>query len=247
MKLLYVLVLLIFIVLDSFSQDIIFKKNNSDSIKCRIIEDKITSLRYKLNNSNDTTIYEIKQNDYDYYVDKPDELNDVVSSVKSIESTNENLKDGFKTDFGIGLGLDYSGIFGVKYTFFPIKYAAVFISVGYMNVDAGYNVGLQLNILPYGTEFNLRPHIKFMYGANSSIHINGASQYNKVYYGYTYGGGFEFRFGRFKDVGFDIDFSVPLRSNDFVKDYNKILNNKTIIVYNYPPKLTIGIGFHIQL
>lgn len=233
-----------FIVLESYSQDVIYLKNN-DSIKCRIIEDKITYLRYKLNNSTDTAVYEIRQNDYDYYVDNKDELKTEIPPFKYDE--NVHKKEGVKSDFGIGFGLDYSGIVGVKYAFLPINYAAIFMSIGYMNVDAGYNVGLQLYILPYSSEFNVRPHFKFMYGANASIHIIGASKYDKVYYGYTYGGGVEFRFGKFKDIGFDLDICIPVRSNEFEEDYDNILKNKTIKFYNDPPTVTIGAGFHVQL
>ena len=56
----------LFIFFNLFSQDLIFLSN--DTIKCKILEDSITYLRYKVFNSNDTSIYKISQSDYNYYV-----------------------------------------------------------------------------------------------------------------------------------------------------------------------------------
>lgn len=57
--------------------DIIYLKNKSDSILCKIVEDNITSITYKTLNPFDTTIHEIYQRDYEYYT-----LNRVQTIVK---------------------------------------------------------------------------------------------------------------------------------------------------------------------
>ncbi len=48
------------------SQDLIFYNNAKDTIKCKIIKDKVKYIEYKLNNDS-ITVYKIYQEQYDYY------------------------------------------------------------------------------------------------------------------------------------------------------------------------------------
>jgi hypothetical protein len=69
MKIIFVYLLLINLTaLNLFSQDLIILKNTNDTIKCKIIEDKIIILKYKLYNSKDTSIYQIGIDKVDNYI-----------------------------------------------------------------------------------------------------------------------------------------------------------------------------------
>lgn len=245
MKAYKLFVLLNFIAFSAICQDIIILKNNSDSIKCRIIEDKITYLRYTLANTNDTTIYEIKQSDYDYFIDKPDEFKVVDKEGKKVPENNKPIKNGLHADFGLGIGLDYGGLFGVKFTILPIEYLSLFCSFGYQFISPGVNFGVQIHIIPYNSENAVRPHLKTMYGTNSIIIMNGAPQLNKTYMGFTPGVGVEFRFGHEKRKGFDVDLCMPIRSDEFNTDFNQIKNNP-IYTISSPTLLTISVGYHSE-
>ena len=71
----FVNILIIIILISSrlLSQDLIFIKN--DTIKCQIISDSITFLKYKIFNSLDTTNYKISQSDYEYYIKNSNQNN----------------------------------------------------------------------------------------------------------------------------------------------------------------------------
>lgn len=66
MKTFFIIISIISIQYSLFAQDRIILKN-ADTIKCKIIEDKIVYLKYKLFNTQDTSIYQINQDLYDYY------------------------------------------------------------------------------------------------------------------------------------------------------------------------------------
>ena len=51
-----------------------------------------------------------------------------------------------------------------------------------------------------------------MYGCNSIIAVDGADEYDKVYKGFTVGLGFEFRFGKKKMNGLDLDLKRTLEN-----------------------------------
>ncbi len=51
-----------------FAQDYIILKGNKDTLRCYIVEDKITSIDYKSIDNKDTTIYNIKYKQYECYI-----------------------------------------------------------------------------------------------------------------------------------------------------------------------------------
>lgn len=67
MKIIFKIITLFLFFNNAFSQDLIILGNN-DTIKCKIIEDKVSFLTYKLVNSSDSSIHQINQTEYDYYL-----------------------------------------------------------------------------------------------------------------------------------------------------------------------------------
>lgn len=147
-------------------------------------------------------------------------------------------------DFGIGLGLDYGGVLGIQIGVAPIKHLTFFAAFGYDLIQVGWQVGIKGLFLPKTTKHTFRPLLKAMYGCNSVIVVDGFSEYDKVYKGFTVGAGLELRFGKKKKNGFDLDLNVPLRTPDFWEDYNTMQNDPNIEVTTGPQPIAFSMGFH---
>lgn len=151
-----------------------------------------------------------------------------------------------KFDIGFGFGTDYGGLVGVKVVYSPIKYLSVFASGGYYLIGLGGEVGVSGYILPRTTQRVFRPYGKLMYGANRVIEIDGASQYNKIYFGFTPGLGVEFRFGKMKKHGMNLDVNYPISSTKFKEDYD-YLKHSTFVDIGPVQPITISFGYHLVL
>lgn len=147
-------------------------------------------------------------------------------------------------DLGIGFGLDYGGLLGVQVGYVPLKYLTIFAAGGYYIIQMGWQLGIKTPFIAKNSENPFRPYLKAMYGNNSIIIVDGASYYDKVYTGFTIGFGLEFRMGKKKQNGFDIELNVPLRSPDFWEDWNEVKDDPYVGVTQDPLPFTISIGFH---
>lgn len=147
-------------------------------------------------------------------------------------------------DFGLGFGLDYGGLLGFQFGVTPIKHLTFFGSVGYYLLQVGWNFGMKGLLTPKSTRHAVRPYFKAMYGSNSIIIADGTEKYDKIYKGVTVGLGFEFRFGKKKMNGLDLDLNVPLRSGEFWYDFNTMKNDPTMEVTQGPMPVAFSIGYH---
>jgi hypothetical protein len=149
-----------------------------------------------------------------------------------------------KFDLGVGFGLDYGGLLGVQAGFIPLKHLVLFGTAGYYVIGFGWQAGLKGMFLPETAKHVFRPFLKASYGTNSIIIVDGTDKYDKIYTGFTVGFGMEFRFGKKKKNGFDIDLNVPLRSPDFWDDFNAMKNDPTLEITMEPIPVAYSIGFH---
>lgn len=238
------------------SQDLIIYNNSYDTIKCKIIKDKIKYLEYKL--ENDSNIYKIYQDQYDFYFQKNETVkkkeliipdNNVSSNSDSIKSNLQNpylpkkktTKPIYpKASIGSGMGLDYGGVIGGRLTVLPIQNASFFLGFGYNLLNIGLNIGGILRIAPNQV---VCPHIGGMYGYNSVIIVKGASNYNETYYGASLSFGLEFRTKKLKNY-ISIAVIIPFRSENFEKDLRLLRQNPNIIINNEPSEALFSIGYH---
>lgn len=144
-----------------------------------------------------------------------------------------------KMNIGLGIGLDYGGI-GGRVTFLPLQRLAVFGGIGYALVDFGYNVGTQFRFAPDRT---VCPTVGLMYGYNGVIKVQGATRYDKVYYGPSVSGGIEIHFGG-RDNFMNIELVVPFRSKEFQDDWDHIKQQSNISVESDPLPIAFSIGYH---
>lgn len=149
-------------------------------------------------------------------------------------------------DIGAGFGLDYGGLLGFQLTYTPIKHLGVVVSAGYHLVSFGWQLGLKAYILPKTNMKRVRPTVKVMYGSNRAIIVDGTSQYNKSYVGFTPGAGIELRFGGRKTHGLNIDLNFPISSASFKDDYEKLKNDPNIDITIPPSPVAFAIGYHFE-
>lgn len=170
-----------------------------------------------------------------------DEVYSNANPTKNKNKTKEQPQF-YNYNLGLGAGLDYGG-FGGRISYLPIKEASLFIGIGYAMVDVGYNIGTSWRITPD------KPVCFFlgaMYGYNGVIKINGASQYDKLYYGPSFDVGMEIRSGKMKNF-LNLEFIVPVRPNKFYDDWNAIKKNPQIKVQSEPLSFGYSIGYHFVL
>ena len=150
------------------------------------------------------------------------------------------------TDIGFGLGLDYGGILGIKVGYSPFKYLNLFIASGLHFSGFGWQVGGMGYMMPKTTKNLIRPYFKVMYGINASIYVDGTDKYNRLYQGFSVGSGLEFRFGRKKKHGFNVELNYPFRSKEFYDDQDELKNNPMIENFQELAPITISMGYHME-
>jgi hypothetical protein len=144
--------------------------------------------------------------------------------------------------FGIGLGLEYGGL-GFHAEFLPIKYVSIFAAGGYNFNGIGFNAGATFKALP---NCKITPTLIGMYGYNGVIVVQGATQYNKTYYGPTAGIGGELKVGR-RDNKLRATILYPFRNEEFDNDYDAMRKNPAINVTQEALPITYSIGFSFSL
>ena len=147
-------------------------------------------------------------------------------------------------DLGFGLGLDYGGLVGIKAAYIlPFRQVSVFGAAGVQLVGLSWNVGTTFRILPMNKSRTFRPNIKIMYGINCSTYVNGIDEYKDMYTGWTPGIGAELRFGRMKSSGFDVDINIPIGSDAFNAQVDRMKNDPRLdYVISLP--IAFSIGYH---
>jgi len=147
-------------------------------------------------------------------------------------------------DLGVGVGLDYGGIVGAKVAFImPFRQISVFGAGGLQFFGFGWNVGTTFRILSMKKSRTFRPNIKLMYGINRSTMVIDASEYDGMFTGWTPGIGAEFRFGKKKSNGFDVDINFPIGSDDYEARMNLIEADPRVESIIVLP-VAFSIGYH---
>lgn len=148
-----------------------------------------------------------------------------------------------RVNIGLGVGLDYGGLIGVHAGFLADPHFGGFAGVGYALVGAGYNAGVFGRILP---EARFCPVVSAMYGYNAVIKVEGASQYDRIYYGPSFGAGVEFHKRSSKNF-WRLQILVPLRPQAYQNDMDALKRDPRIEIRAEPPAFGISGGFHFGL
>jgi len=145
--------------------------------------------------------------------------------------------------FGLGLGQDYGGI-GVNLTIYPQKNIGIFGSVGYVLAGAGFNFGLKLRIIPNHEFKKVSPYAIGMYGYNATVKIMEKSEFDKIFYGPSAGGGIDLRFRRNKGyLSFGI--TIPFRDPEVDEYMDKLEKEQNADFGSGLAPFTISVGYKI--
>jgi hypothetical protein len=162
--------------------------------------------------------------------------------VRSDEERQAEKEFAFDRDFaprfGFGLGLDYGGI-GVRYTQPVLRNLSLFASGGYAFAGVTGGLGAQ-GVFPVSQRTDIV--LVGMYGYNAAIVIEGATRFNKLYYGAS--GGFGFNFYNKRLNVWALEFLIPSWSQQFKDDIDDLKNNPLIDFPTEPIPFNISIGYH---
>jgi hypothetical protein len=150
-------------------------------------------------------------------------------------------------ELGIGFGFDYGGL-GGNLTIYPQKNIGVFFGGGYAFAGFGYNAGIKARILSSNPSSQFTPFFMAMYGYNAAVHIANASQYDKIFYGPTFGIGCDIGSHEKGKGSFSLALFVPIRTtnpNDYMDElrdnYGVVFKNKII-----PIGFSVGYKFNLD-
>jgi hypothetical protein len=148
-----------------------------------------------------------------------------------------------KGAIGIGYGQDYGGI-GVNCTFYPIKYVGVFGGVGWIFIDIGYNVGIKARLL-IDEKSRVYPYLIGMYGYVAAIKVENTTDYNKLFYGTSFGVGLNYKLNSDNSKSLSFAIIYPDRGTA-VSSYTKSLKvNHGIVFKNELFPVTFSAGLNI--
>lgn len=147
---------------------------------------------------------------------------------------------------GIGVGLDFGGI-GANLTFHPWDRVGFFAGLGYALAGAGFNAGVKLRLSKNPAEKRAVPYLQAMYGYNAAVAVVDQDNWNKLFYGPSFGVGLDLR-GKKKTKGYwSVALLLPIRKAE-VKEYMDDLENDHGVEFG-TGLLPVGfsIGYHFNM
>lgn len=149
----------------------------------------------------------------------------------------------YTSNLGIGLGIDHGGI-GLQLQYRPVPPLAFFVGGGYALAGLGYNLGMQVRLLP---KKKWCPYVAGMYGYHAAIRVRDRPEYDQLYFGPSASIGVEdhnrFDYGRFWSFGL----ILPFRPQQFTDDLDALKLKPDIQIYSEPPDILGSVSLHFGL
>jgi hypothetical protein len=146
---------------------------------------------------------------------------------------------------GLGLGQDYGGI-GANLLYYMNDNIGLFGGAGHAIAGFGYNVGVKARFLPKkqsGTNF----YLLGMYGYNAAVKVEGADNFNKLFYGPTVGFGIDTGKHPFKSGYWSFALMIPFRKAE-VNDYMDMLEDDYGVEFDQKMlPITFSVGYRFAL
>jgi hypothetical protein len=150
-----------------------------------------------------------------------------------------------KATLGFGLGLDYGG-FGGNFVYYPVPKVGLFVGVGYPLAGLGYNFGAKFRFVSKNPT-KVNAYLIGMYGYNAAIYIADNEEYNKLFYGPTFGFGIDTRYYPKKAGYWSFALLIPIRSAEVDKYMDDLKNNHNIEFKNSLIPVGFSVGYRIVL
>lgn len=148
-----------------------------------------------------------------------------------------------KLYLGAGIGQVYGGL-GLNLSFEPVKGLGIMAGGGYFLAGPGYNGGVYYRFL---SDKKVNPLVYGLFGTNASIKVIGATEYDKLYVGPSFGAGTIFKVGRGGQNRLFLGIHYMLRSKDFETDMEIVNNDPRVDDLTRPLPVSFNFGFHFPL
>jgi hypothetical protein len=138
---------------------------------------------------------------------------------------------------GLGLGQDLGGI-GANLTYYATNRLGFQGGLGYALAGMGYNAGIKYRFLKGETLSKRTFYLVGMYGYNAAIKVNNNASLNKVFFGPSFGLGFDSKALGASHTYWSFGCLIPFRGDDlqnYIDDNNINLSNDF-----YPITLSIS-------
>jgi hypothetical protein len=231
---------IIFTCFTVYSQDTIVQ-TNGEKILCKVQREDSTKVFFTITKSNRVV---------STYLNKSN-----ITSVKyGTNQTGQSgqtdqqyiVSDNDKTSLGIGFGMDYGGI-GGNLLVYPQNNIGLFAGVGYAFAGVGYNLGVKLRLITEKHTSGVSAYLVGMYGYNAAISVTNADQFNKLFYGPTFGFGLDYKSFPSKRSYWTFSLLVPIRGSE-VDDYiTDLKNNHGVVFKNDLLPIAFSIGYRFIL
>lgn len=156
------------------------------------------------------------------------------------EYENPVVKKGFGS-FGVGIGLPYGGL-GARIGYNVADKVNLFTGLGYNLLGLGFNMGLQYD---FATINRTSFYLSGMGGYNAVTVIEGASEYNKTFYGPSFGLGIKMDSKKASGNFWQFGVIVPVRSAAFADMVEDIKNDPRIEGFIEPFPVLIVVGYNM--
>ena len=138
------------------------------------------------------------------------------------------------------------GFLGGNLVFYPQRNFGVFLGVGYDLLGLGYNLGAKYRFVKAESNSRVNFYITGMYGYVAVIKVVGGAQYDKTFYGPTFGAGIDIPSSSGRGY-WNLAVLVPIRGTA-VQDYMDMLKtNYNIEFKNNLIPITFSVGYMFVL
>lgn len=141
---------------------------------------------------------------------------------------------------GLGYGQDLGGI-GANLTYYATKRLGFQGGLGYALVGIGYNAGVKYRFLKGTTLTRRTPFITALYGYNAAIKVKNSSSLSKVFFGPSFGFGFDSKVLGTSHTYWSFAILYPI-TGDNIQNY---LDDNNISLSNYLSPITLSISYKI--
>jgi hypothetical protein len=157
------------------------------------------------------------------------------------QEKNANVSEPDKVSIGLGFGLDHGGI-GGNVIFYPAPKIGLFAGLGYPLAGVGYNVGVKFRLLTKKPS-KVTAYLLGMYGYNTSIYVQDSKEYNKLFFGPSFGAGIDTHYNPMKVGYWSFALLIPVRGSDVDAYMDDLTNNHNIEFKNSLPPITFSVGY----
>lgn len=186
--------------------DIIFLRNG-EKITGRILSEDSTRINYAVKKNGLNVIASVERSSVDH--------------ITYAVYTDDNDIKNEQFSLGIGIGGDFGGV-GTSSAYYFNRNVGAFVGLGYAFAGVGVTGGVRFRLRSKESTRRLVPVLLGMYGYNTAIYVIGATQFNKLFYGPTFGGGVDLLSRRRPNGYWSFELLVPVRGKE-VAEYMDML------------------------